>query len=378
MGIICDDDNQAEKLVLQTLGISGKIPPEIGNLHTLTHVHLDRYVSLTLPAFAEWTTIFQLNTYPSPFFLSNGLTGQIGPQWHRLERLTELTLSRNRLSGHLPRLLGKSTALHHIELSYNLFTGTLASAFDVEEANANTTANDASSGSSIRILALDHNLLSGDLPDSLKALTKLEELYLNNNRLRAHIYDHFSNGFDRLGILDMSNNRMQGHIPDYLLELPSIAILDVHSNNHSGQLNHGNSTALKYLDVSSNAIDNVVPRSIGKHPNLAYLDMSDNQIEGTLPSELSRLSKLEYLFVGKNPNLAPAPLPEWLNDLPFLSAVSFRETSRVGALPTWLWRMDQLTMLDLEANKFNSTIPHQLHKMSSLEYCFLARNELTG
>ena len=39
-GIICKED-QVVKVVLQTIGISGPIPREIGHLHTIQHLHLD-------------------------------------------------------------------------------------------------------------------------------------------------------------------------------------------------------------------------------------------------------------------------------------------------------------------------------------------------
>lgn len=346
MGIICDDQKQVVQIVLQTLGLGGNIPREIGNLQNVTHLHLD----------------------------SNKFTGPLPSQMGRMEVLRQLTATRNSLSGLLPGFLGISTSLTHIDLSYNAFSGDLFSAFNETTTDYRT---DDNAISEIQFLGLDHNALTGSLPTSIKALTNLEELYLKDNNLNGHLYDHFQ-GLEKLAIVDLSENQMQGHCPDYLLELPSMTILDLHSNSFSGQFYHGNATKLAYLDIHDNKINNVMPRSIGSHPSLAFLDMSENLFTGLLPTEIAKLTKLRYLFIAQNTGLDPAPLPDWLSDLPLLTAVSFENTNRIGELPTFLWRLNQLTMLNLQSNSFNSTIPNQLHKMSSMEHLFLSRNQLTG
>ena len=194
MGIICDDQGKrVEKIVLQTLGLTGELPTELGNLVDLTRIHLD----------------------------GNNFQGQIGPQFHRLSNLRDLTITRNQLTGRLPAFFGRLNNLHHVELSFNQLSGSISSGF--HEGSGNNDATVDGGQSQIQILGLDHNKFSGSL-DSVEKLSSLQELYLNDNKLTGRVVDHFK-GFKNLGILDLSSNKLEGKIPDYLLELDRLAIV---------------------------------------------------------------------------------------------------------------------------------------------------------
>jgi hypothetical protein len=182
-GVICNGaPNQVQKLVLQTIGLSGSLPREIGHLHSVTHMHID----------------------------SNKLTGTLPQTIHQMSRLRELTATRNLFSGHLPTFLGRMSDLRHVELSKNKFSGHLA-AFGA------VTENEAADSivSPLRVLAVDNNKLSGPI-SYLKSLYVLEELYLDNNAFAGHILDTFT-GFHQLAIVTATANKLAGKVPDYLL-----------------------------------------------------------------------------------------------------------------------------------------------------------------
>jgi hypothetical protein len=182
-GIICDvEGNQVEKLVLQTLGLSGSLPREIGHIHTVKHVHLD----------------------------SNKLTGTLPQTIHQLTKLREFTATRNLFTGHLPTFLGRMADLRHLELSKNKFTGHLGAFGALGESEATDTII-----SPLRVLAIDNNELNGPLI-YLKSLYVLEELYLDNNGLTGHVLDTFA-GFSQLAIFTAAGNKLIGKVPDYLL-----------------------------------------------------------------------------------------------------------------------------------------------------------------
>ncbi|CAB9520390.1 STYKc [Seminavis robusta] len=344
MGIICNgEQNQVQKVVLQTLGLSGTIPREIGHLHSVKHLHLDQ----------------------------NDLTGMLPQSMRHMSQLREFTATRNSLSGHLPSFLGQMASLRHIELSKNHFSGHL-SAFA-------TKANDESVDdlvSPLRVLAVDNNRLSGPL-EYIRSLYVLEELYLDDNALTGHLSDSLTD-LSQLAIFTAAKNKLSGKVPDYLLQLPSMAVLDLHANSFSQGFPHGNATTLKYLDLHANNIEGVLPRSIGSKPELVYLDVSQNAFTGGLPDEIGRLRSLQYLFLSDNPGLKPAAIPKFIWELPVLESLSLRNTARTGMLPDWLVELDQLRLLDLEHNDLNGTLPETMFNMSSLEYLFLNRNRFGG
>jgi Leucine-rich repeat (LRR) protein len=87
----------------------------------------------------------------------------------------------------------------------------------------------------IQELDLDHNQLTGTIPDSISKLVKLKSL-------------------------DLSHNQLSGKIPPGLGELTQLTKLDLSNNNFEGDvpISLGNLTNLKKLNLDSNENLNIV------------------------------------------------------------------------------------------------------------------------
>ena len=104
-GVITELGNVTE-LNLGNNGLSGPIPPELGNLASLTVLDLGQF----------------------PLF-GGLLSGPIPPELGNLANLTVLDLGDNRLSGPLPEELADLTALRLLHLDKNLLTGPIPAGF---------------------------------------------------------------------------------------------------------------------------------------------------------------------------------------------------------------------------------------------------------
>ena len=145
-------------------GLTGILPPELGNLTGLTQLTL----------------------------LDNKLTGPIPSELANLSQLTHIFLGDNQLSGPIPSELGRMTKLQGLEIYGNRLTGTipaeLAGLTNLQglhiDNNQLTGTIPAELGrlSSLRWLALHDNLLTGEIPAELGRLTNLQQLYLSGNR----------------------------------------------------------------------------------------------------------------------------------------------------------------------------------------------------
>ena len=93
-GVVYSIENTTE-LDLSGRGLTGSIPPEIGNLTNLTELDLD----------------------------GNQLTGSIPSEIGNLTNLTELDLEGNQLTGSIPSEIGNLTNLESMYLSNNQLTG---------------------------------------------------------------------------------------------------------------------------------------------------------------------------------------------------------------------------------------------------------------
>ena len=155
--------------------MSGPIPPELGQLSSLTSLWL----------------------------ASNQLSGPIPPELGQLSNLTTLVLHVNQLSGPIPRELGQLSSLTSLWLGWNQLSGSIP--------------RELGQLSNLTTLALSHNHLTGPIPRELGQLLNLENLWLEENELSGVIppaLDQLSN----LGQLRLNNNHLTGPIPRSLLQ----------------------------------------------------------------------------------------------------------------------------------------------------------------
>ena len=236
------------------------------------------------------------------------------------DRVSELDLSDNQLSGSIPSELGNLTSL-------------------MEE------------------LDLSDNQLTGSIPTGLGNLTSLEELYLSDNQLTGSIPVELGN-LTSLTELDLSNNQLNGSIPAALGNLTSLEELYLPNNQLSGGIPAalGNLTSLEELYLSNNQLSGGIPVALGNLTSLEELYLSNNQLSGGIPSELGNLTSLEELYLPNNQ--LSGGIPSELGNL-----VSLEELDLLGnqldALPD-LSSLTQLTNFLVENNRldFDDITPH--------------------
>jgi len=112
-----------------------------------------------------------------------------------------------------------------------------------------------------------------------------------------------------LQLLQLGFNELSGPIPPQLGNLTSLQVLLLRDNELSGPIppQLGNLTSLQVLDLSVNVLSGPIPPQLGNLTSLEELGLGDNELSGSIPSELRRLSRLESLSVSGNAGLCGAP-----------------------------------------------------------------------
>ncbi|KAF8404608.1 hypothetical protein HHK36_009495 [Tetracentron sinense] len=100
----CDSNYNVISVTLSSMGFSGYLSPGIGVLKTLSSLYLQSFCS-TLQG--------------------NSITGEIPPEFGNLSSLTRLDLENNRLTGQIPSSLGNLKKLQFLILSQNNLTGNI-------------------------------------------------------------------------------------------------------------------------------------------------------------------------------------------------------------------------------------------------------------
>jgi hypothetical protein len=199
---------------LRTLDLSynlfgGGIPQSIGTLPELSNVILchNRLSGSVPPFHSHSLTRLDLK--------HNALSGSLG-QDSLPPSLQYLSLSWNRLSGPLDRLLTRLDRLNYLDLSMNQFSGTIPSRVFTFPITSLQLQRNVFSGPvqpvdqvSIQTVDLSYNRLSGQISPMLSTV---QNLYLNNNRFTGQVPASF---VDRLlsasiQILYLQHNYLTG------------------------------------------------------------------------------------------------------------------------------------------------------------------------
>jgi tRNA A-37 threonylcarbamoyl transferase component Bud32 len=143
--------------------------------------------------------------------------------------------------------------------------------------------------SPLRYVYLNSNMLSGEIPVSLGYLYSLYELDLKHNQLSGSIPSTFGDrtgGISALRYLCLDSNQLDETIPSSLGELSFVSYLGLRNNQFSGE----------------------IPSSFGDLSTLAYLNLENNQLLGQIPQTFVKLAMLKELYLTDNV-LLTGPVP---------------------------------------------------------------------
>ncbi|KAH6765286.1 hypothetical protein C2S51_016535 [Perilla frutescens var. frutescens] len=378
-------------LNISYMGLSGTIPPQLGNLSFLVSLDLKH----------------------------NLFSGTLPQELSLLGRLKYISLTQNKLVGEIPSWLGLLPKLEHLSLRHNSFTGVIPKEISqlqqleelqiVDNRLSGTIPDEVFNISTLRFLILSANDLSGSLPTIICHQSHvLEDLYLPFNSLSGPIPDSISN-CSNLKQISFCFNKFTGFVPHALGKLRLLEDITLGWNNlrseSSSELSFiislTNCTSLKTLTMDENPLDGIIPASIGNLSssledislsnckirgslpvgignltNLVGLKLLGNQLSGKIPLSVKHLHKLQGLYLADN-NMTGS-IAEGLCELPSLVVIYLSQNQFSGSIPQCLGNATSLRDLILASNKLSSSIPSSLWNLKDLLNLDLSSNYLIG
>ncbi|XP_078159586.1 leucine-rich receptor-like protein kinase family protein isoform X2 [Carex rostrata] len=297
----------------------------------------------------------------------NALTGEL-PSLASWFNLKVLRLCSNGFFGLLPQEIFQSTFhLIEIDLSRNGFTGSLP--------NINSTT--------LKILNLSSNSLSGPLPASISSCTSLD---LSNNRLTVDL-TVLQNWGQNVENIDLSSNALSGPYPESLSNFKNLISLKLRNTSLTGLLPSvlGTYPKLSVLDLSLNTLTGPILPGLFASLTLTSLNLSSNGFNGSIPIPiqgshsteslvLTSTSHLEILDLSNN--VLTANIPSDIGNIQGLRILNLHRNSLSGVLPPELAKLTALEFLDLSGNHFTGPIPDLEQK--GLTYFNVSSNDLSG
>ncbi|XP_074372568.1 receptor-like protein 7 [Apium graveolens] len=312
----------------------------------------------------------------------NSLTGGLeNLPWNKLKYLD---LQSNILQGSLPASICNSSSLIILNLSHNNLSGLLPSCT-------------RSLKYSLSVFDLRMNSMGGSLPSTLINFRKLRSLNLHGNKLEGTIPSSFSE-FDYLEVFDLGNNQINDTFPQCLETLQNLQVLILKSNKFFG-------------------IITKVSKIEHPFPSLRIIDLSDNEFLGPLPAKYIQnfkgmmnpdVNKLGRSYMGNSGysdtvimvikgveieftkiltifttmdlsrNKFEGEIPEYIGNLESLRYLNLSHNNLTGHIPSLIGKLSMLESLDLSFNRLVGVIPQQLTSIYSLSRLDLSQNDLVG
>uniref|UniRef100_A0ACD5XC33 Uncharacterized protein n=1 Tax=Avena sativa TaxID=4498 RepID=A0ACD5XC33_AVESA len=338
--------------------------------------------NLLITGFSSSPQIFDYSNNRFSSVLSN-FTAYLG-------QTTDLRLSKNNISGHIPHSICDSSNLEVLDLSYNNFSGLIPSCL-IED-------------SYLSVLNLRDNHFEGTFPYNITKHCNLQTIDLHGNKIQGQLPRSLSNCAN-LAVLDIGNNEMADTSPFWLGRLSDLCVLVLRSNQFYGSLAYppGDSkyeeyfSKLKIIDIASNSFSgNLDPRWFERMTSMMAKFNDTGNILGRQISVISSYYrdivaityKGQYVTIEKilialtvidfSNNKLDGDILESIGRLVSLHILNMSHNAFTGRIPPQIGEMRQLESLDLSWNEFSGEIPRELTKLTFLGTLNLCENKLDG
>ncbi|KAL6282486.1 hypothetical protein ACE6H2_013415 [Prunus campanulata] len=346
-------------LNLSYMGLTGTIPPNLGNLSFLVEMR----------------------------FRNNSFHGTLPHELSNLRRLKWISFGYNNFMGFIPLWFGSFPKLQNFNLYGNQFSGSIPSTiFNL---------------STLQVIDLSENQLSGTVPREIGNLTMLKEMYLRYNNFNGHVPVGVFN-MSSLTTLNLYGNNLNGGLPDNICQhLPSLQVLNLgrnqfdsplpsklwqctqllnltlEENNFSGSIPKtiGNLTQLREISLGVNNLTGTIPDEMGDLQNLEFMSIQQNNLNGLIPSSIFNMSRMRVLSLVLNQLSGSLPANIGLG-LPNIQLLALGATGLSGVIPN-LSNASTLIKIDLSQNSFTGFIPRTLCALTNLQWLNLEMNNLT-
>ena len=260
---------------------------------------------------------------------NNQLRGTIPQEIYNgtnLPFLSSIQISRNYFTGTIPTSIATMTSLRSFIAFENELTGTIPSNLFISLTNLDT-------------FNIWSNYVTGTIPDFGEPSTITTGDFTTDDGTGDISVTTSTDSSSSLLVLILSENLLSGSIPsDSLFKLNQLETFLVDQNMIGGTLPSelGLLTNVERLSLYENNIQGTIPTELGLLESVKDFWLGDNMLQGTLPAELGQLRRLEYFSIPNNEfagTLTPALFLGWSKS-DTLTNLEFHQNRFIGTIPS--------------------------------------------
>jgi len=374
-----------ENLDMGASGLSGDIPPEIGNLSNLKH--LDIYYNDITNIPSEIGNLAKLET----LFLSfNPISGSLPPEIGNLTNLRSFTCNATQLSGSIPAEFGNLENLTRINLRSTYIDGCYYP----------NLASLCGQLDSLSIVSENNGLPSWEDFCNTGAGSCAPLTCAQTDSLALVAFYNSTNGADWTNPWDLNQpmstwqgvsivngcvtqlilygRGLSGTLPPEIDNLQSLSYLDLNGNDIGGEIpmEMGNMLSLTLLSMEGNEFIGSIPEEIGNLTELYHLNLGGGNLSGIIPREIGNLTKLTFLNLGGNPITGGIPVE--IGNLIELKQLYLSNCELTDTIPKEIGNLINLNWLKIQLNNLSGNIPPEIENLQQLQYVDMSANNLTG
>ncbi|XP_060671039.1 LRR receptor-like serine/threonine-protein kinase FLS2 [Ziziphus jujuba] len=361
VGVTCGAKHKRVTMLnLSYMGLTGTVPPQLGNLTFLVELRLENNsFHGSLPV--ELTRLRRLKMIN--FGFNNLMKGEI-PSWFGLfPKLESLNLYGNQFTGLLPTSIFNLSSLQIMSFKNNQLTE-----IPKEIGHVN----------SLEVLSIRYNALTGPFPLFVLDISSLKNLSFTYNNLSGSLPNSICESVPNLKLLALAHNQLGGTIPSQWSQCKNLQFLLLSYNRFVGSIprNIGNLTILKELYLGPNNLTGIVPSEIGDLQNLEVLVLQVNHFSGPMPPKFFNISSMR--IIGLAVNHLSGQFPSHTSFLfPNLKQLVIGMNDFTGPILNFISNASQLTQIDIPYNSFYGTVTSKLCSLRNIQWLNLAFNNFT-
>ncbi|XP_057792805.1 receptor-like protein EIX1 [Salvia miltiorrhiza] len=356
---------QLANIVLAGCNVGPSFPKWIQTQRNLSYLDLSRGGIRDEAPTWLWTISPSLEAL---FLSDNQITGSVPNLSFTSIRF--LYLSNNNFSGPIPLFYAKALL---IQLSGNMFSGSISSICKIPHDH-------------LFSLDLSNNKLAGEVPDCWEKMPHLFSLNLADNSFSGEIPRSLGSNLLELNALQLRGNILSGELPSTLRLCRELRLLDVGGNELTGEIPTwiGDLYNMRFLNLRWNKLHGSIPPQICRITGIRILDLSINILSEKIPDCFNNFTILAQMNTTQ-----PDPYSlfgyyftfQYNDNLPnkkFLPVYEYSSVQWKGRESEYRKNLLLLKLIDFSSNRLTGNIPKSFYSMHGLISLNLSRNSLTG